>query len=115
MTEPPANLLVQFQGCRTTEDYFHLLEVPYDRAVVAVHRLPILRHFVHQIIDMHLHRQQPEHPDEVLAAYRAALIRSYRKVTESTATDHQSFEVPADPRALGAFAEARTTHPEEAL
>jgi nitrogenase-stabilizing/protective protein len=102
MTTTSADRLVRFRDCRNAEDYFLLLQVPFDPKVLNVHRLHILRHFANQLIDLHNHRAEPEDPDRVLADYRAALIRSYREFTESTALDHRLFKVLAD-RAPGAF------------
>lgn len=93
-TSSTAEALARFRRCSTAEDYFELLDVPYDQKVVDINRLHILRHFADQLVQ--LHRTEPESADAVLAGYRAALQRSYAAFLTSTALDHRLFKVLSD-------------------
>ncbi|MBX6388940.1 MAG: nitrogenase-stabilizing/protective protein NifW [Frankia sp.] len=96
------DLLRQFQRCSTAEEYFSLLDVPYDPRVVNVHRLHILRYFAQQLEELHARCQATDSPEHVLGSYRDALIRSYQAFTTGTALDHRLFKVLRDhaPRAF---------------
>lgn len=113
---PAAERLAAFERCRTAEEYFALLGVPYDPRVVDVNRLHILRHFAGELAGLRRHCTGEESPDQMLDAYRDALTRSYRTFTTSTALDHRLFKVLRD-RAPRAFVPAaavevrRAEHP----
>jgi nitrogenase-stabilizing/protective protein len=104
---PATDLATRLAGCRDAEDYFRLLGVDHDPAVLAVNRLHILRAFGRE-----LDRITDVEPGDVPAtaerdrareaALREALERSYATFTRSTALDHRLFQVLRD-RAPGSF------------
>ncbi len=100
-----ADRLLAFQRCQTAEEYFAVLDVPYDPRVVSVNRLLILRYFAGQLAELRLPPAEPRSPDRVLGSYRDALIRSYQAFTTATALDHRLFKVLRD-RAPHAFVPA---------
>ncbi|MEV5409626.1 nitrogenase-stabilizing/protective protein NifW [Thermopolyspora sp. NPDC052614] len=100
----PAERLAAFKRCQTAEEYFAVLDVPYDPRVVRVNRLHILRHFAEQLVELHLERSEPQRPEEILDRYRAALARSHDAFVGATALDHRLFKVLKD-RAPRAFVE----------
>lgn len=105
---PSAELrLERFRQCSTAEEYFEVLEVPFDPKVVNVNRLHILRHLAGQLADLHQRQPAPENAEDELAAYRAALIASYQTFTTSTSLDHRLFKVLVDhaPQAFVPLAE----------
>ncbi|WP_239308102.1 MULTISPECIES: nitrogenase-stabilizing/protective protein NifW [unclassified Frankia] len=97
-----SGLLAAFGRAGTAEEYFEVLDVPYDPRVVAVNRLHILRHFSAAVarIDAAVAA-----PDARMAAYRAALADAHEAFTTGTALDHRLFKVLADraPRAFVAL------------
>lgn len=81
----------QLNGCRDAEDYFRLLGVDFDPAVLAVNRLHILRAFGQELARLTDTDGSPtEDPD---TAVREALRRSYAAFTSATALDHRLFRV----------------------
>lgn len=100
-----ADRLAAFKRCQTAEEYFQVLDVPYDQKVINVNRLHILRHFAGQLMELHLRRDSPEEPERLLGGYRAALTRSYEAFSTGTALDHRVFKVLRD-RAPAAFVPA---------
>jgi nitrogenase-stabilizing/protective protein len=100
-----ADRLLAFNRCQTAEEYFAVLDVPYDPQVVSVNRLHILRHFAGQLAELRLQPAAAGSPDRVLGSYRDALIRSYQAFTTATALDHRLFKVLRD-RAPRAFVPA---------
>lgn len=85
--------------CTDAEDYFALLEVPYDPAVVAVNRLHILKRFSAAVATIGERRgpalAEPD-PAGRLADYRAALAEAYATFVTSSALDHRLFKVLVD-------------------
>ena len=103
-----ADRLLAFERCQTAEEYFAVLDVPYDPRLVSVNRLHILRHFAGQLAELRLPPAAPAasgSPDRLLGSYRDALIRSYQAFTTATALDHRLFKVLRD-RAPRAFVPA---------
>lgn len=88
--------LARFRSCETAEEYFDFFGIPYDPKVVNVCRLHILKHFAGQVKQLHQQRAAPEPENEILAAYREALIRSYEAFATGTALDHRLFKVLQD-------------------
>lgn len=88
--------LARFRRCETAEEYFEFFGLSYDPKVVNVYRLHILKHFAGQVKDLHQRRVAPQPTDQILAAYREALIRSYEAFITGTALDHRVFKVLQD-------------------
>lgn len=86
--------LERFRRCTTAEEYFDLLQVPYDPEVLQVNRLHILRHFARQLAEL----PEPQTVPDLFGEYRAALITSYRTFVTDTALDHRLFKVLQDRR-----------------
>jgi nitrogenase-stabilizing/protective protein len=78
--------------CRDAEDYFRLLDLDFDPAVLSVNRLHILRAFGHELATLTA-GHGTDAPDE---AVRAALRRSYETFRDSTSLDHRLFRVLQD-------------------
>ncbi|MCM3883568.1 nitrogenase-stabilizing/protective protein NifW [Frankia sp. R82] len=103
-TATPAERLADFHRCTTAEQYLDLLEVDYDPRVVAVNRLHILRVFGGERVKaLEAAGGDQADPGTVLAAYRAALIRSYESFLTATALDHRVFKVLKDRAPEGSF------------
>lgn len=78
-------------ACRDAEDYFALLQVPYDPQVLAVNRLHILRLFAPALRE---YLVGPTSDGE--ERLRAALVTAHDVFTVSTALDHRLFTVLKD-------------------
>ncbi|MCK9874973.1 nitrogenase-stabilizing/protective protein NifW [Frankia sp. Ag45/Mut15] len=103
-TATPAERLAHFYRCTTAEQYFDLLEVEVDPRVVAVNRLHILRVFGGERVKvLEAAGGDQADPETLLAAYRAALIRSYESFLTATALDHRVFKVLKDRAPQGSF------------
>ncbi len=96
-------LPTELRCCHTAEEFFALLDVPYDPRVLNVNRLHILRHFAGQLDDLAARGAQSR------AACHAALVRSYQAFSTGSALDHRLFKVLRDhaPTAFVPTAEVR--------
>jgi nitrogenase-stabilizing/protective protein len=74
------------------EDFFRLLGVPWDEAVLRVHRLHVLRRFA---LEMELiDRQEPTLAEQPrLLRYADALRRAHELFTRSSAREQKLFRV----------------------
>jgi nitrogenase-stabilizing/protective protein len=91
----PDRALACLADCRDAEDYFALLEVDYDRRVLEVNRLHILRLFAEHLRPA----GEPDPADDgqdPWARQRAALERAYQALVTGTALDHRVFKVLRD-------------------
>lgn len=88
-----------FAACTDAEDYFAVLDVGFDPAIVAVKRLHILKRFSAEVAAIDAERgpvgSDPD-PEERLAAYRNALDSAYGTFIIAGALEHRLFKVLAD-------------------
>ncbi len=91
---PTTELRSRLTACRDAEDYFALLEVPYDPHVLQVNRLHVLRLFADPLQEF----LTAAATDEPVARQRlrAALAAAHDAFTGSSALDHRLFKVLRD-------------------
>lgn len=78
-------MIPELQGCDEAEDFFRALGVWFDAAVLAAHRLPILRRFGEMLVE--LVDRHPGADDATLRALaRAALQEAYHAERLGSAT-----------------------------
>ncbi|MBO9997785.1 MAG: nitrogenase-stabilizing/protective protein NifW [Cyanobacteria bacterium SID2] len=90
MTVPKT--LAQFNQLKDAEEYFEFFELPYDPQVVNVNRLHILRKFS-QLVQAEDKNQSEE---ELLDAYRQALLNAYNLFLNSSGVEQKLFKVFQD-------------------
>lgn len=99
---PTTELRSRLLACRDAEDYFALLDVPFDPHLLQVNRLHVLRMFGREL---HTFLQTGSadgngsgNGDDGAAAdrLRAALAAAHDAFTDSTALDHRLFKVLQD-------------------
>lgn len=92
----------QIQQLSSADDFFQFFEVPYDRHVLDVCRLHIMKRMGEYLADDALEEQDDK---AVFATLRDVLVRAYDDFTRSTPAEEKVFKVfhakPA--RADGAF------------
>jgi nitrogenase-stabilizing/protective protein len=81
-------------ACRDAEDYFALLDVPYDPLVMRVNRLHILRLFGAALHDFLATPVDAE--TQAAQQLREALLAAHDAFTSATALDHRLFKVLQD-------------------
>lgn len=99
-----AEIIDRMRRCASAEEYFDLLDVPYDVRVLDVNRLHILRRFALEIESLPS-TVAAVPPAQAVTRYREALRRSYQAFVTGTALDHRLFKVLRD-RAPQAFVPA---------
>ncbi len=87
-------LLAQLQRFSATEEFFDFLGLPYDAAVLHVHRLHIMKRF-HQYLAQQPVTDDPD-PGAAQASCRALLARAYDDFVNSTAAREKVFKVFQD-------------------
>ena len=88
--------LAAFDSASTAEEYFDVLEIPVDAAVVNVNRLHILKMFSADVERIRAEAGPAADPATLLVEYRQSLEQAYRTFTESGALDHRLFKVLRD-------------------
>lgn len=85
-------MLEQLSRLSSAEEFFHLLDVPYDPAILNVARLHILRR-----MGEYLKHASAAPEDETAPAYfRAQLLRAYQDFAQSSPLDERVFKVLKD-------------------
>ncbi len=88
-----SNLLEQMRGLSAAEDFFVLLKVPYDPAVLRVSRLHILRRMGEYLSQDTLAAMTDDAAEE---ACRATLTRAYQDFVGSSPLEQRVFKVLKD-------------------
>jgi nitrogenase-stabilizing/protective protein len=88
-----STLLDRMRGLSAAEEFFTLLNVPYDPAILRVARLHILRRMGEYLS---LETLAAMTDDEAEAACRAILSRAYADFTTSTPLEQRVFKVLKD-------------------
>lgn len=88
------SVLDQLRTRAAAEDFFALLEVPYDQAVLNVSRLHILKRMGQYLAQETFTPSDPE--VDVKARCQAVLIRAYNDFTTSTPIEQRVFKVHQD-------------------
>jgi nitrogenase-stabilizing/protective protein len=88
--------LAAFDSASTAEEYFDVLEIPVDAAVVNVNRLHILKMFSADVERIRADADAEPDAATLLVEYRQSLEQAYRTFTESGALDHRLFKVLRD-------------------
>jgi nitrogenase-stabilizing/protective protein len=108
-----AQVVDRLRRCTSAEEYFDLLQVPYDQHVLDVNRLHVLRRFAQEIESL-----PPSEPGTAPASgrYREALDRAYQAFVTGTSLDHRLFKVLRDhaPQAFVPTEQVRV-HPPRAV
>jgi nitrogenase-stabilizing/protective protein len=84
--------LDRFLQLTDAEDYFLFFDLPYDRQVVSINRLHILKLFAQYIAEMESCRDKTTEEDKLLG-YRDALQRAYDRFLTATAQETKLFKV----------------------
>jgi nitrogenase-stabilizing/protective protein len=98
-TEPAVtDLGTRLLACRDAEDYFAVLDVPFDPQVLRVNRLHVLRLFGPALQEYLAAPADAEGQaaGEAAGRLRAALAAAHEAFTQSTALDHRLFKVLQD-------------------
>ncbi len=90
MTVPKT--LARFNQLKDAEEYFDFFDLPYDPQVVNVNRLHILRKFSQLVQAEETNRSD----EELLAAYRQALLNAYHLFLTSSGVEQKLFKVFQD-------------------
>lgn len=89
-----SDLMKTLSSLSAAEDFFTVLEVPYDRAVLNVNRLHILKRF-HQYLRNHAVLEKlNEHEQRNI--YRELLARAHQDFVRSTPAQEKVFKVFQD-------------------
>lgn len=87
-------LALQLRQLSSAEDFLHFFGVSYDKAVVNVSRLHILKRFYQYI------RQEPQLPDgneqALYQCYRGLLVKAYEDFVKSSPAQEKVFKVFQD-------------------
>jgi nitrogenase-stabilizing/protective protein len=86
-------MLDRMRGLSTAEDFFTMLRVPYDPAVLQVARLHILRRMGQYLSQESLDAMTDDAAEE---ACRGTLARAYTDFVESTPLEQRVFKVLKD-------------------
>ena len=82
------DLMEKLDSLSATEDFFNVLDVPYERSVININRQNILRHF-HQYMRTFNLEELNEYEQRHLC--RAQLTRAYYDFVRSTAAKENVF------------------------
>jgi nitrogenase-stabilizing/protective protein len=88
-----SNLLYRMRALSSAEDFFSMLQVPYDPTVLQVARLHILRRMGQYLSQEALATMSD---DDAEAACRATLTRAYTDFVESSPLEQRVFKVLKD-------------------
>jgi nitrogenase-stabilizing/protective protein len=89
-----SDLMNTLSSLSAAEDFFTVLEVPYDRAVLNVNRLHILKRF-HQYLRTRAELDSLEEPEQRRVC-RDMLTRAYQDFVRSTPAQEKVFKVFQD-------------------
>ncbi|MUG92541.1 nitrogenase-stabilizing/protective protein NifW [Scytonema sp. UIC 10036] len=82
----------QFNQLVNTEEYFEFFQLSYDRRVVLVNRLHILKLFSRYIHEIDAHNLEASQAEK-LGLYRIALQQAYEVFLKSTPLEQKLFKV----------------------
>jgi nitrogenase-stabilizing/protective protein len=85
-------MLEQLSKLSSAEEFFHLLDVPYDPAILNVARLHILRRMGEYL----KHAPATAVEEAERAYFRAQLLRAYEDFAQSSPLDQRVFKVLQD-------------------
>ena len=85
-------MLEQLSKLSSAEEFFHLLDVPYDQAILNVARLHILRRMGEYL----KHAPATAVEESERAYFRAHLLRAYEDFAQSSPLDERVFKVLKD-------------------
>ncbi|ACD82530.1 nitrogenase-stabilizing/protective protein NifW [Candidatus Methylacidiphilum infernorum] len=96
------SFLKKMEKLEAAEDFFKLLEIPYDIKVLRVYRLHILQRF-HDYISAGSRDVGTQTEEQLKQYYGSLLEKAYRDFVHSTAQEEKVFKVfkeqqPASPR-----------------
>jgi nitrogenase-stabilizing/protective protein len=86
-------LSARLLACRDAEDYFAVLDVPFDPQVLRVNRLHVLRLFGPALQE---YLATPGDAERAVQQLRAALVAAHDAFTSATALDRRLFKVLQD-------------------
>ncbi|MDX2213948.1 MAG: nitrogenase-stabilizing/protective protein NifW [Oculatellaceae cyanobacterium bins.114] len=87
-----ANTLTEFSQLTDAEQYFEFFDLSYDRTLVNVNRLHILKHFSNAIKQIDATSSNVSESDR-LNLYRTALVQAYELFSVSTGVEQKLFKV----------------------
>ena len=88
-----SSLLNEMRGLSAAEDFFSLLDVPFDPSVLCVSRLHVMRRMGQYLSQESLAAMTD---DAAREACRAVLLRAYQDFVQSSPLDQRVFKVLKD-------------------